>query len=325
MHEQLSLFIEENTLYNSGLQQLLDMNFRGCLKLLEQYRSLYPWGRSIEREMEMCLFWLERLGETTGFNGDPGEAERRYRMWLAFEEKFGYPWPAHGVEELFERSYFSRVAEGLQSGGHAARPRLPEGTPTGLVFLRAGRPQEAIASLQALIAGDGAHAGSYAYLGDAFYLMGDRRSARVCYLKAFALSPRDVAVERLLDTEVRGLLRELEHEEMAGGDPLGWFATVAVLEGFFDPLIVKDVEDLRVWRAGYERLLDDWERERDPALVPTLFAHGLILSENAGALGLTFDFDLVEVRRRMKAWHPDLFALYMERLSRKRSKHGKEL
>ena len=165
------------------------------------------------------------------------------------------------------RSYFSCVAEGLESGGHAARPRLPEGTPTGLIFLMAGRPQEAIASLQALIAGDRAHARSYAYLGDAFHLMGDRRSARVCYLKAFALSPRDVDVERLLE---------------------------------------------------------DWERKRDPALVPTLFAHGLILSENAGALGLTFDFDLVDVRRRMKAWHPDLFALYMERLSRKTSKHGKE-
>jgi tetratricopeptide (TPR) repeat protein len=324
MHEQLSLFMEENTLFNRGVQQLLDMDFKGCIKTLEHYEEIYPWGHSVKREKEMCNFWLERLGETTEFSGDPVEAERRYHLWLAFEEMFGYPWPDHGVERLFQRSYFSRVAEGLESGGHASRPRLPEGTPTGVVFLRAGRPQEAIALVHALIAGDGAHSRSYAYLGDAFHLMGDKRSARVCYLKAFALSPRDVDVERLLDTEVRGLLRELEDEEMVGGDPLGWFATVAVLEGLFDPVIVKDVEDLRVWRAGYERLIEDWERGQDPALVPTLFAHGLILSENADALGLTFDFDLVDVRRRMKGWHPDLFALYMERLSRKTSRHGKD-
>jgi len=320
MNEQLSLFVEENTLFNNGVQQLLDMDFKGCMDTLEHYRRLYPWGRSVERERDMCLFWIERVGETTAGHGDPAEAERRYRAWLEFEERFGYPWPDHGIEPAFGVRYFSLVAKGLDSAGHGRTARLPGGTPTGLICLRGGRAEKAIASLPALIAGEGEDARAYGYLGDAFVMAGDRRTARICYLKAFTLGPGEVDVEHLLDTEVRDCLRDLAQEEKVQGDPLGWFPTMAVLEGLFDPAMVRDVEELRTWRRRYERLLEAEERERGPALVPRLFAHALILSENASAMGLTGDFDLVEVRRRMKEWRPDLFSLYMEGLGERASR-----
>ena len=320
MNEQLSLFIEENTLFNGGVQQLMDMDFKGCIKTLEYYRKLYPWGRSVDRERDMCLFWIERLGETAALHCDPEEGERRYRAWLEFEEIFGYPWPDHGIERPFGVRYFSCVAKGLESCGHGRGPRLPAGTPMGLIYLRAGRPERAVALLQSLIETEEEDARAYGYLGDAFVSRGDTATARICYLKAFTLGPREVDVEHLLDTEVRDRLRDLAQQESVQGDSLGWFAAMGMLEGLFEPAVVRDVEDLRSWRRRYERLLEAQEREQDPALVPRLFAHALVLSEHARTLGLTRDFDLVDVRRRMKEWRPDLFSLYMEGLGERTSR-----
>ena len=57
MAEQLSLFGDENTLFNTGLQQLLEMDFGGCLETLERYRKMFPWGRDTGKEM-VILVWL---------------------------------------------------------------------------------------------------------------------------------------------------------------------------------------------------------------------------------------------------------------------------
>ena len=62
MSEQLSLFSDENTLFNTGLQRLFEMDFRGCLETLEHYFTLFPWGRETSKETMISKFWLEKLG-----------------------------------------------------------------------------------------------------------------------------------------------------------------------------------------------------------------------------------------------------------------------
>lgn len=62
MPEQLSLFGDENTLFNTGVKQLFEMDFGGCVETLARYFKLFPWGRKPEKEISISEFWLENLG-----------------------------------------------------------------------------------------------------------------------------------------------------------------------------------------------------------------------------------------------------------------------
>ena len=96
--EQLTLFGEENTLFNAGVLQLLEMDFSGCLETLERYARLFPWGQDTSRKMAVAGFWLERLGRANWTDLDAADTERRYQLWPEFEETFDHPLPEQSIE-----------------------------------------------------------------------------------------------------------------------------------------------------------------------------------------------------------------------------------
>ena len=235
MGEQLSLFVEENTLFNIAVKQLLDMDFRGCKETLQSYHKQFPWGRDTSWEVAMAEFWLQRFGEVNWDHVDAAEAERGYQLWLEFEANFGHPWPEHGIEQLFQVQYFSQLVEGLRLSGHGEVPKLSGGTPTGLVYLLAGRIDASITSLQALIASEPENARAYGYLGDAYILRRDLQTARLCYQEAFGLAPKQVDLGHLRDKELKERLEGVETDERIDGDLLGWFPTSGKLHGRASP------------------------------------------------------------------------------------------
>jgi tetratricopeptide (TPR) repeat protein len=316
MSEQLSLFSDENTLFNTGLQQLFEMDFRGCLETLERYFRLFPWGRETSKEILISKFWLEKLGTENEAIMEPAEAERRYLLWLEFEKTFGYPWSEKKIERGFQVPYFSRIADGLVKGGHGETATLPGGTPIGLMYLRAGRPDPAIASLQVLIAAEPGHARVYGYLGDAYALKGDLATARVCYREAFAMGPGQVDIAHLYDSELTERLEALEREESVEKDPLGWFPVIAHLDGFFERRTFRELEELRGWLKHYLDLLKTYGGDEEEAHVPSLFYHAMVISDNAPIMKFIKDVDMIEVRQRMKKWHPALFAWHMRELGK---------
>ena len=317
MPEQLSLFGDENTLFNTGVQQLFEMDFGGCVETLTRYFKLFPWGREPGKEISISEFWLENLGSGNRAEIDSAEAERRYFLWLEFEEAFGHPWPENSIERSFQARYFSRIVdELLAEGGHVGATKLPGGTPPGLIFLLAGRADPAIASLQALIAAEPGKARVYGYLGDAYALRGDLRTARVCYREAFAIGPDQVDIAHLYDSELRERLEALDREKSVEDDPLGWFPVIAHLDGFFEPRIFRELEELREWLKHYLELLKIYGRDEDNAHVPGLFYHAMVISDNAPIMKFIKKVDLIQVREKMKEWHPALFARYMRELER---------
>jgi tetratricopeptide (TPR) repeat protein len=317
MPEQLSLFGDENTLFNTGVQQLFEMDFRGCVETLTRYFKLFPWGREPSKEISISEFWLENLGSGNRAEIDPVEAERRYLLWLEFEEAFGHPWPGNSIERSFQARYFSRIADGLLAqGGHVEAAKLPGGTLTGLIYLLAGRADPAITSLQALIAAEPGKTRVYGYLGDAYALRGDLHTARICYREAFAMGPGQVDIAHLYDSELRERLEALEREESVENDPLGWFPVIAHLDGFFERRIFRELEELREWLKHYLELLKIYGRDEDKAHVPQLFYHAMVISDNASIMKFIKKVDLIQVRQSMKEWHPALFARYMRQLEK---------
>lgn len=317
MPEQLSLFAEENTRFNTGTQQLLKMDFAGCLETLERYRKLFPWGRDVSSVMEMASFFSTKLAEENWTAVDPGEGERRYQIWREFEAAFGYPWRPDSMEEKLQVEYFSRLADSLISGGYGEITALPGGTPAGLIHLLASRVKQAVASLEASIREKPGDAAAYGYLGDAYFLLGDVRRARLFYREAFAIEPAHVDLKRLQDDEIKEFLNAPLEDEGFEGDPLAWFPVAAQLDGIFERRISTDLGDLDHWVTRYLELLESHRKHEDRALIPRLFYHAMILSDNAPMMKHAEKTDVLEIRRNMRKWQPVLFARYMEMLGSK--------
>jgi tetratricopeptide (TPR) repeat protein len=319
MAEQLSLFVEENILFNTGIQQLLEMDFSSCLETLEHYRKLFPWGRDVSREVAVASFWKERLDQTAWTRVEPHEIERRYQVWLEFEDTFARPWKRGSIEEQLQVRYFSRLSDALAAGVNLKMLALSDATPVGLIYLLAGRSDAAMTSLQNLIAAEPENARAYGYLGDAYLLRGDVRTGRLCYREAFVIAPGQVDLIRLQDEELKKRLAEEEQDESSNGDFLEWFSVKAQLEGFFERRVFRDLDDLQHWLYRYLDLEKTFGKRRDSALVPRLFYHAMVLSDNASMMRFIKKVDLSEIRRRMLEWHPDLFARHMRVLGGTRS------
>jgi len=89
---------------------------------------------------------------------------------------------------------------------------------------------------------------------------------------------------------------------------------VARLQGIFEPRVSSDLEDLNHWVARYLELIEALQQDEDRTLIPKLFYHGMVLSDNARMMRHLNNIDLVEIRRNMKGWHRVLFAKYMRHL-----------
>jgi len=318
MAEQLSLFGEENTLFNGAVQRLLEMDFSGCLERLERYRKLFPWGREVRREAAVAAFWRERLGGAVWERIDSAEVERRYGLWLDFEKAFGCPWPEDNIEQQFQVRYFLRLTESLAASGEETPTSLPGGTPTGLLHLLAGRPSGAIPLLQGLIGAEPENARIYGYLGDAYVLRGDLPTARICYREAFSLDPAGLDLRRLGDRELLELVADQGQEDDLEPRALAWLPVRAHLLGIFPRRLFRGLDELRAWVERYLDLIRAHREHPTDAMVPRLFYCAMVLSDNAPMLRFVSSVDLAEVRRLMKSLNPALFARHMRDLETRR-------
>lgn len=317
MAEQLSLFGEENTLFNKGVQQLLEMNFSASLETMERYGKLFPWGRDVSSLKEMITFFQGHLGQLTWTRLDPDEAERRYQIWLEFEAGFGGPWSGDAIEERLQARYFSRLIDSLAAGGYLGQTKLPAGTPFGLLYLLARKTDAAITILQDLIAIDSKNARARGYLGDAYLLYGDLRTARIYYREAFVIAPDQVDLKRIQDNELKEYLDDLREDDDHDGEVLAWFSVRAHLEGIFERRIFRDLDHLKYWLDGYLGLVEDQRKQNNARLVPQLFYYAMVLSDNAPMLEYIESIELLKIRQKMKELHPGLFSRYMSVLSGK--------
>jgi tetratricopeptide (TPR) repeat protein len=324
MFEQLGLFGEENTVYNEGIEHLLEFRFSLALDKLRDYSRFFPWAREVLREIEMAGFWMERLGRD---EWDPSLEEdplRVYGLWLEFENAFGYPWEGHRVEHKFQTALFSRLAEGVERRFDLNLHALPGGTPMGLFFLRAGDVERAVTRLQAHIRAEPLNPLALGYLGDAHMLRADREAALACYQRAFAFGPGQVDRDHILCPELMEALRQFESEQVDEGRSIDWFAVSAQLGGFFKPVILDGLEEVKAWHKRFCRLLEGEGgrgKGEDPRRGPMLFFHAMVLSDNAHAAVYAPGLDLIELRKTMKEIDEHLFSLHIRRL-REREQEG---
>lgn len=192
-------------------------------------------------------------------------------------------------------------------------PALAGDIPLGYLYLQAGRYDEAIHSLQRSIPRMRLNAALYGYLGDAYGLRGDWKTARQCYRDACLIDPAGIDWRHLQDEDLKELKRELSFDY--GSDPdlaLAWVPSHARIDGLFERKVVRMHEGLKEMVEVYLALEKAWTKRKAPLVAPRLFFRGMILCENEEHLKFIRQIDLIQVRRRMKEANPDLFRDFME-------------
>lgn len=210
-------------------------------------------------------------------------------------------------------------ARPLASGAAGASLVLPGDIPVGYVLLHAGRYDEAIRSLQNSIPEMPRNAAVYGYLGDAYRLRGDRKTARQCYLEACLIDPAEIDWRHLQDEDLKELKRELSFDY--GSDQelaAAWLPSHARLEGIFEPKVVRVNDGLKEMADVYLEMEKAWTGEKNPILAAKLFFRGMILCENEENLRFVKKIDLVRIRRVMKEANPVLFGDFMETIAGKK-------
>jgi hypothetical protein len=138
--------------------------------------------------------------------------------------------------------------------------------------------------------------------------------ARICYREAFSMAPHQVDFQRLKDREIKERIEDPGEREELDGDTFDWFPVRAQLDGIFEPRVLRDLDSLKHWLNRYLNLLKAYRNQEDKAIIPRLFYHAMVLSDNAEMLQHVKKANLVEIRQMMKTWQPALFARYMRLL-----------
>jgi len=310
---QLSLFDQgDMTLVNQGIQAFRKLELEQAVDSFRKHRQLYPKGYDVGPRIALA----ERLLE--GIRGAPSDPSDRpahlYRLWDSIER---HAKGAGGRDVTLladiKTPFFEFVLGEVERAGTMDGCRLRGDVPVGLILMHAGRCDDAIASLQTLIREMPDRAGLYGYLGDGYWLRGERRIARQCYREACLIDPSGLDWDHLMDEELRELKDDLLLEYGLNPDlATAWLPSHARVGGIFERKAVRVHDGLKELVQEYLSLERSLKKKHDPKLAAALFLRGLILCENQESLRFVKTIDLIQVRRQMKEGNPDLFADFLE-------------
>ncbi|MGC8492881.1 MAG: transposase family protein [Syntrophobacteraceae bacterium] len=318
-NSQLSLFAQNDMQFlNRAVRAFAGLRLEEARELFQKQRKHYPKGHDVSSRLRITEFLLE------GLRTLPEEPRERpahlCRLWESLEDLLkSEDAECTAFAARSKNAYFARVFQEIESGGGSSCVELPENFPAGFVLLQAGKYEEAIRRLQEEILRTPESAALYGWLADAYFLRGDRRTARQCYREACFIDPSAIDWRHLEDTELKELKQDILFEY--DSDPelaVEWLPSHARIDGLFEPKIVRVNEGLKEMVESYLALKKNWIGKRSPRLSAKLFAKGIVLCDSGENLRFIKKIDVIEVRRMMKQANPDLFAEFLGILGQER-------
>jgi tetratricopeptide (TPR) repeat protein len=314
---QLSLFSQNDmVLVNQGLQALKALKLQQAIALFRKHKKVFPKAHDVTPKIALAEFLLHGLWEA------PAELNERVphlcRFWNRFEdyvESHEMRRNDRLVSEL-QKSFFEELLKEIEQEGTADSLLIAGEIPLGYVFLQAGRYEQAIMHLQAAIPRAPHNAPIYGYLGDAYWLCGQVKTARQCYREGCLIDPATLDWQHLKDDELKELRHDLQLLYGFEADlATAWLPSHARLNGLFERKAVRLHEGLKEVVDDYLSIRKSLAKKQDPLKLAKLFFRGIILCENEESLRLVKKIDPIEVRRMMKQANPDLFNDFLASVS----------
>jgi len=312
---QLSLFAQKDMpLINEGLQALKKLDLDKAIELFQRHKSLFPKGYDVASKIAIAEFLRE------GFRTAPAEDRDRLAhlciLWRALED---HPASIGATQELsvqnIKPAFFEKILREAERFGLADIPFVSDDIPMGYLFLQTGQLEHAIQSLQACILKDPDNAAVYGYLGDAYLLRGDKKTARQSYREACLIDPAGMDWRHLKDEELKEFKEELLLEY--GFDQqltVEWLPSHARIDGLFERKVIGLHAGVKEMVNEYLALRKSLSRKQNPLVQARLFLRGLILCENEESFKLVKKIDLMDVRREMRQVNPDLFEEFLDKI-----------
>jgi tetratricopeptide (TPR) repeat protein len=315
--EQISLFDDEFILLNDAATAIKALQPDNALKALKNYRDFYPRGQDIEGMTWIATFLKE------GFSALPPSGPDRpshlFRLWKSFEAFDRSPGHCGMTIEELRQPFFCKIADAIKENHLTDSDFLAERVPLGYTYLQIEEWDRAIRSLQANLIATPDNAATYGYLGDAYWMRGDRETARQVYFEACLIDPTALDWRHLRDQELKDLLDSLP-EEYGYDPPLAteWLPVCAYIKGLFRPKLIRLREEFKVFTGGYFELKKLSLHTPSPSLTARLFLRGIVLCDNDYFLRMCKGIDFTEIRREMKAADAIIFAEYLQNISRRK-------
>jgi tetratricopeptide (TPR) repeat protein len=299
-------------LVNQGLQVLKALKLETAIELFRKHQRIYPKGHDVVPKLALAEFLLEGLQEA------PADVDERIphlcRFWNEVEDFV----QAHGMRSdnplvsHLQKAFFERMLGEIEQHGLVDAALIGGQIPVGYLFLRAGQGEQAVAHLQAAIPEAPHNAALYGYLGDAYWLRGDRRTARQCYREGCLIDPAAIDWQHLKDEVLKDLRDDLLVGYGFDADlATAWLPSHARVNGLFERKAVHLHDGLKELVDSYLSLKKSLTKEASPVKLAMLFFRGIILCENEESLRLVKKIDPIDVRRLMKQANPDLFAEFL--------------
>ena len=312
---QLSLFAQKDMpLINEGIQALKRLELDKAVEHFQRHKRLFPRSFDVASKISIAEFLRE------GLQSAPAEGRDRLlhlcKLWRSLEDHLISIGAAQEPSlPSIRATYFERALREAENSALIEMPFVSEDIPMGYLHLQAGRLEHAIQSLQACILKDPHNAAVYGYLGDAYLVRGDIRTARRSYREACFIDPAGIDWGHLKDGELKEFAEELLLEY--GFDrslALEWLPSHARINGLFERKTIRLHEGVKEMVSEYLALRKSLARKQSPLMHAKLFLRGIVLCENEENFKLVKKIELIDVRREMRQANPDLFEEFLKRI-----------
>jgi hypothetical protein len=316
--EQTPLFLDEYVLLNDAGAALNDLRLDDARALLTEYRKLYPGVKEdVEEKLRIVRFLQERL--STLPTSGPELPGLLLQVWRSLESFCGDLERNPRLPGSLKARFFRMITAAIEAESLADDCFFEDNIPVGYIYLQTGEHLRGIRSLQTCLLTMRENATLFGYLGDGWWEMGSRDSARQVYFEACLVAPCAVDWRHLCDEELKGLLEILP--DVYGWEPAmacEWLPACAYIRGIFKPKRIRALEEMRAFTESYRDVRKAFSDPSNPVLAARLFTKGIVLCDNEPFLRNVRGIDFADIRRDMKSAEPRLFAEYMKELDRRR-------
>ena len=315
--EQIPLFLEDHVLANTADADLAVLRLSEAIDGYRTYTEFYGADADMTRKRKLAEFMRD------GFDriqfADQDCPDDLCELWDAFEQEArDQGLRQDGLLPDIRKSFFQHAADVLTRHHADNLPGAGNRFPAGYVFMQAGACEQAIHTLRTRIASDPDNARFYGYLGDAFYLGGNIRTAGQCYFQACLIDPAALDWRHMQNHELL-LLRQELMEDHDGHDANGevWIAVQAYLRGMIFPRPIEQKQKLAELVERYLEKERTYIENRQTQTAAQIFLIGIVLCAHEPLLRQIKGPDFAAIRARMKDINPTLFEQYLKSIEKR--------
>ncbi len=299
---QLSLFDAVSMARNRIVNAILDLDFDKAKEELERFKKSYPLANNVEN----VAILIDHFSNYT----QQGDIHEMVALWFDFIRRKDDLSIKYPYLDNFRKRYFLKLSKIIEE--RDVDDDFIADIPTGLLFIYGNRINDGRKYLEKAISRYPDRSILFGYLGDAYYLRGDKSSERICYREAFEIDPYGINIDFIKDEVVNTLIHDISNEFQNNNEHLNWIVSFGCIRNVFPFKVITTLDDIKIYIEDFLKLEQEYKKTKNDKIKPGLFYKSMVLSESSNMLKFIKKVDLIKIRALMKEINPSLFDSYLK-------------